>query len=103
MPTKIERLKLKIGKENDRRVKYGDFEKSLMKTLYEKGWSIRGITREIGCSRRLVQFVLFPERSAHAKELQKERGSVYYSKEKHREYIRRYRQHLKEVWNNKIL
>ncbi len=101
MPTKAEKLKLRVGKENDKRIKYSEFEKSLMKDLYNKGWSIRSIAREIGCSRRLVQFTLFPERLARVLELRKERHYVS-TKEKHREYMRRYRKHLNELWFNNI-
>ena len=37
-----------------------DFER--VKELYKSGISIRQITKDVGMSRRLVQFTLFPER-----------------------------------------
>lgn len=97
MPLTIEKLHLKVGKENDLRIKYSDFEKAMIKKLFSQGMSINGIAREIGCSKRLVQFTLFPERLAHSKELKRQRPSTY-NREKNREYKRRYKKHLKELY-----
>jgi len=66
--------KLKIPRHLDRRVKLTDDDKKLIKILYSDGMGIRQISRkfEKKCSRRMIQFVLFPERLEKVKERAKE-------------------------------
>jgi len=63
------------------------------------GVSIRGIANiyKDKCSRRLIQFVLFPEREKHCAELYKERAKDgrYYHKKRHTAYMRKYRRRKK--------
>ena len=62
MPYKSEHIKL--PRELDRRVKITDTHKSAIKKLYDTGLGIREISRRFAgiCSRRSIQFILFPDR-----------------------------------------
>lgn len=62
MPSKYD--KIKLPREYDLRVKLTDADKEDMKMLHEAGIAVRAIARkyEGKCSRRMIQFILFPER-----------------------------------------
>jgi hypothetical protein len=63
--------------------------------LHNSGASIHSLSRMFKVSRRLIQFVIYPERMDKVKEHHKDRGgsSVYYKKEKHTDAIREHRQY----------
>lgn len=83
----------------DRRRKLTDADKEEIKTWHRQGTSIHEISRVAGVDRRLIQFILFPER--HVKNLvdRAERGGSkqYYVRQKHTLAMRRHRAHKKEV------
>jgi hypothetical protein len=94
----------RIGKENDARVKISNKDKEKIKRLYHtEEWSIRAIARLGICSRRSIQLILFPERAERMKEMKKEKKvwREYYDRRKRRDYVRKYRQRLKEINNTK--
>lgn len=84
----------------DRRVKIPKSEHINIKALHNQGQAIRAIARHYGVDKRLIQFILFPER--HAKNLQDraERGGskIYYDKDKWRETMREHRQYKAKVF-----
>lgn len=98
MPHKFETYKIPLPKDKDRRRKLSDEDKEIIKMLYEQGESIRAIARrfEKQCSRRNIQFVLFPERlkrvnfSGH--------WEKYYSKERNTKAIRDWRRYKQELY-----
>lgn len=55
---------MRLPRELDKRVKLTDEDRAQIKALHEEGQSIRAIARmfEGKCSRRMIQFILFPER-----------------------------------------
>lgn len=55
------------GTKYDKRVKYDDDFKATIKELYRNKISIHEISRLMGCSKRFVQFTLFPERLVDAR------------------------------------
>ena len=62
MPYKSERIKL--SREQDRRVKLSNEQKDEIKHKYELGiFSQRALAREYNVSRRLISFILFPEKA----------------------------------------
>jgi len=89
---------LRVPKDKDKRRKLSDDDKELIRLYYREGVAIREIAREYEgkCCRRTIQFVLFPERlstvnySGHWKK--------YYDKDKHREAMRRHREHKRKLW-----
>lgn len=50
-------------------------------------------------NKRLIQFILFPERAKKNRELRKERGGsvIYYVKEKHTQAIREHRNYKQKL------
>jgi hypothetical protein len=90
----------------DKRVKLTDEDRENIVTDYASGlFSQRDLAKKYDVSRRLIQFTLDPEKAAVAKKQQHERqkDGRYYSKEKQREYMKKHRDHKKELWNNGLL
>ena len=91
-----------IGKENDRRRKLTDCQRADIKKMYfiDK-LGIREISRlyESFCSRRLIQFILFPERDAKQKAVVKKekRWLKYYDTDKNREMARNTRAYKRSL------
>ena len=92
--------KLKIKREDDRRIKLNEAERTKIAELYKGGgYSIRELARMFGVSARLVGFCVHPDKLERSKELYKERrkDGRYYDKDKwrvqNREH-RRYKQRL---------
>lgn len=62
MPRKSDKIALK-SQFFDRRIKLLECQKMLIKYLYERyGYSITRLAKDFGVNKRLVQFILFPER-----------------------------------------
>lgn len=92
----------RVGKTNDKRRKLNDEDKAYIKQLHFRDkLGVREIARlfEGVCSRRLIQFVLFPERLEALQKHNKETKHhlKYYDKEKHRKYMRSHRQHKRKL------
>lgn len=93
MPFKHEILKLKIRPEDDKRRKLSASDREDIKDLYESGLvSIHGLARQFKVSKRLIQFILFPER------MRKVDSKKYYDRDKNAEYKRRNRKHRNELF-----
>jgi len=102
MPYWFETQKLRVGRKRDRRIKITDEERKTIKDLYKMGFSLRQIARifQDKCSRRNIQFILFPERLERLYVYRKERNWDY-DRERHKIYVKRYREHLKEIYHLK--
>jgi len=79
--------KIPLPRNLDRRVKITDEDKERMRYLHKSNMPIREIARQFEgvCSRRTIQFVIFPERLEVAKKQFAERskdGRYKHSKEK---------------------
>jgi len=93
MPYFFETYHVKLPKEKDRRRKLTDEDKEIIKRLYVDGIAIREIARifKNKCSRRLIQFILFPDRT------QKTEWKKYYNSDKHAKYIKSHRKYKYKV------
>jgi hypothetical protein len=94
-----ERLdKTRVGKKNDRRIKLTDEQKDEIKSLGDNH-SQRELARMYGVSRRLIQFIIYPEKLEENKKRRAERGgsAVYYDKEKHRQSMKEHRDYKKSL------
>jgi len=89
----------KLTAEQDNRRKIPVSEHEYIQKRYREGESQRQIARAYGVSRRLIVFILYPERLVARMESVKRNKSwlKYYDKDKQREYMRTYRLHKKEV------
>ena len=104
MPYKHEKKQpFNLTESEDARCKYSKEDKDDAKFLSELGLSQRAISRITGMSRRLISFILDPQKEVISKAQFKERrkDNRYYDKEKHRVAIKatRLKKHkiLKEV------
>jgi len=94
-----------IPRHLDRRIKYTEEDKQNVKTLYKGGMSQRAIAREIGMSRKMVSFILFPEKYEIAKEQFKKRrkdGRYKPKKEEWRKAMREHRNYKQSIKNQLI-
>ena len=82
----------------DRRAKLTAEERLTIKELYPEK-SQRVLAREFGVSRRLIQFIVDPEKHKGNLETRKANGGwkTYYDKEKHRQYMAKHRAHKREL------
>lgn len=97
MHYKSEKIKI-VGTKNDRRVKLTEQDRADISEL--TGMSIRGIARMYGVDKRLIQFILYPERKAKNLLDRKNRGGsmAYYDKNKQKEYIKKHRHYKQELY-----
>lgn len=92
-----------MTKENDGRIKLTDDDRENIQRLYKvEHLPIRQIARlfEGKCSRRSIQYIIFPERLEVVKKRQKEvkRWEAYNTKEIRKNVMRKYRAKLKKVY-----
>jgi hypothetical protein len=87
--------KIKLSREQDRRVKLTEIDKEDIKHRHKAGEPIHAIARAYKgvCSRRMIQFVIFPERlkALQEKHIEEKRHLKYYDKDKWRETMRDHR------------
>lgn len=91
MPHKFEKSQhFSLTKQFDARCKYSQEQKEHVKHLINQGISQRSIARMTGISRRLIAFILDPQKEVVCKSQFKERrkDGRYYDKEKHKEAIK---------------
>jgi len=94
-------VKLKIsGTPADRRIKLNEEDKIKIRHRHVLGISIRAISREFAVNRRLIQFILFPERQKKNVEDRKLRGGwkQYYQKDRHAEAIKEHRRYKQSLY-----
>jgi transposase-like protein len=98
MPFKLDNIP--IGRENDGRRRITDEQKLEMHTQYKNGVSINQIARNIGCSKRSVQFELFPERKRVMVQhmISAKRWEAYNDKDTRREVMRKHRAKKKRLF-----
>ena len=92
--------KLRIPRELDRRVKITPEKRAEIVALYKvERLAQRAIARQTGISRRMISFILFPEREALCRAQYKERRSDgrYYHKEKWRVQMRNHRRYKQSI------
>jgi transposase-like protein len=97
----ITKLKLRIGKDNDKRIKLSDEDKEEIKKLYQEGWAIRAIARKFNVDKQAIKFCLFDwyRKRQYAN---KRKRNWDYNREKHTIYMRIYRQRLRELYKEKL-
>lgn len=96
MPSKVDALR--VPRAHDKRIKLTDLQRDEIAARRRE--SIHALAREYGVSRRLIQFIQYPERlEANLIKRQERSGSaLYYDKEKHREAMRSHRKHKKAIY-----
>ena len=87
-----------IPKILDRQRKMFDVDIVEVKELHRKGIAIREIARQFShkCSRRNIQFILFPERRLKCVDSARNHG-WFYTKDRHTKYVREWRQRKQKL------
>lgn len=95
MPTPIDDLR--VTRNNDKRIKLTDRQRD--EIAARRGESIHALSREYGVSRRLIQFIQYPERYVKNVQDRQERGGwqQYYTAEKHRQRMQTHRSYKREL------
>ncbi len=100
MPYKSERIKIE-GTKHDRRIKLTEDDKELIRWLREEEkLSQRKLAAQFNVSRRLIQFVLDPEKKKKDLENRAKRGGskIYYDRETQNEAIKEHRQYKQKLF-----
>lgn len=106
MPHIFETQHLKIPREHDKRIKLTQEQKELIKHLYKTtDTSQRKLATQFGVSRRLIQFILDPEKQkANLQAIEARGGSKqYYDKETNKKRMKAHREHKKALYEEGIL
>lgn len=90
-----------IPREHDKRVKLTPEDKEEIRRRYLQvgGISQRALAEEYGVSRRLIVFIIYPERQKENYRQRVENGGSkqYYDREKHNKYMQTHRLHKKKL------
>ena len=101
---KLKSVKL-VNTMLDRRRKLTDEDKQNIKNLHKEGESIHEISRiyKNVCSRRLIQFVIYPERLKQLQETnaKNQHWKKYYNRKQLTEASRNWRHYKKSILNKK--
>jgi len=100
MPYRYERLKIKLPRDLDRRIKLSEEDKQAIVQLYKTtGISTRSLAAQYGVSRRSIQFILDPDKLVRNLEMRDARGGsmIYYDKDKHNESMKEHRKYKHKV------
>lgn len=102
MPRKTDIIPIKCP-FMDRRTKMLPCQKERAVRLYNDGISINALAGIFKVNKRLIQFLLFPERQAKNLQDREDRGGTmaYYNKDQHRESIKEHRNHKVNIFNPK--
>lgn len=94
----------------DKRIKLTDSQKEEIREKYftakkSEQPSMSKLARDYGVDRRLIQFILFPEREKRQRELDsiRQKDGRYYDKDKHLLKTRKHRQYKRELYEKGLL
>lgn len=85
----------RIPPEHDKRRKIPQSEHANIKQMRAEGWSMRKIAARYEVDKRLIHFILFPERLAASRKNRDWRE--YYDKDKRRTDMQKHRAHKREI------
>ena len=99
MPYKSEKAG-KIKPADDRRRKLTDAQREEVREQHAQGASQRQLAAHFGVSRRLISFILDPEKEAAAKAayIERRKDGRYYDPAKHTAQVRAHRRHKNKLY-----
>lgn len=100
MPYHFDRIYKRIPRDKDNRIKIEKDEYPVIRARYASGERIRALAREYNVHKRLIEFILFPERRQKNLADREARGGwkQYYSTERNRAYQKTCRHHRREIF-----
>lgn len=105
MPFKFDKVSINNPK-HDKRYKLTEEDKKNIVEEYKTGLiSTRGLATKYNVSRRTIQFVLDPEKKEVVKKqfAERQKDGRYYDKDKHKDYMRKHREHKKDLVEKGLL
>ena len=106
MPYKFETTKTKIPRDLNRNVKISLEDREKIREDYKVLKSQRKTALKWNVSRRLIQFILDPEKEQRNKELYaiRQAGGRYYNREKHNKQVSEHRKYKQKLFKkNKLI
>lgn len=99
MPYKHVEMKL-VGTSFDARVKLTELQREEIRKQYRAGISQRELARSFKVSRRLISFIIFPNRLVENKKRRAERGGSkqYYDRVTHTKAVRKHRRRKQIIY-----
>lgn len=94
------------NKEHDNRVKLTDIDHEKIRKEYTTGnTSQRILAKKYNVSRRLIQFILDPEKANVAKKqfAKRQQDGRYYDRKTHNAYTKKHRDHKKALYKKGLL
>lgn len=104
MPTKYE--KLRVGKENDRRIKLNDKQRDEVKELRKQGLSYAKIAKNFDVSKGLIIMICNPDIAERKRKQFIERsreGRYRYPKEQRNKYMREHRRYKRKLYEDGLI
>lgn len=91
--------KARVTKAYDRRIKIDKSQYPKIIREHTNGMSIGALARKYGVNKRLIQFIIYPERKALNIQHRAERGGskIYYDRDKRRETMIEHRAYKKSL------
>lgn len=101
MPSKLDKKAIK-DPFLDKRRKLIPCQEEMVKYWFERGNSITSIAKMFKVNKRLIQFLIFPERKVKNIEDRRIRGgsNIYYNKDEHTISMKKHRDYKKEIFKN---
>lgn len=102
MPYKSEKIKIEFTK-HDNRIKLTDEQRTNILKDYSTGlFSQRELAKKYKVDRKTIYNIIYPEKYQEQLEKNKinQHSKQYYSKEKQKEYIKKYRHHKQDLFLN---
>ena len=87
----------------DRRTKLLPCQKEMTVVMFNAGKRITSIAKMFKVNKRLIQFIIYPERKQRNLELRQERGgsSIYYERVAHNAAVKEHRNYKYQTLKNK--
>lgn len=101
MPNKIDKIAIKCEFLN-RRVKLLNCQREMIPIWHNEGRSINSIAKQLNVNKRLIQFIIYPERKKKNISDRNDRGGwqQYYDKEDHSKAMKEHREYKTLIFKN---
>ena len=97
MPYKSEKIKI-ANTQYDRRIKLSDDDKEEIILRFEKGESMRSLSRSFKVDRQVIKYTIYPEFKKEFYDTNRRRVKPEIEKEKRNEYTRKHRSYKQSLY-----
>lgn len=97
MPYKSEHIKI-ANTQYDKRIKLSDEDKIDIVNRFEKGESMRSLSRSFKVDRQVIKYTIYPDYKKMFYEANRKRAKPEVEKTKHNAYMRTHRMHKQKLF-----